>query len=173
MIRGVRPHVVVTYDPDGGYGHPDHIHTHLVTTEPSPLGRRRLPGRAVGGAEALLDGVGSGAMAAGLRLVGAPDDMGASDDQRHPVRLPRRQHRRRRRSMLRQLPAKVAALPAHATQVMVAPTGAAARCPTTSRCPSSPRSTTYSSSGERALATTAAGRPTSLPVWTSVPEGTR
>jgi LmbE family N-acetylglucosaminyl deacetylase len=26
-----RPDVVVTYPPDGGYGHPDHIHTHDVT----------------------------------------------------------------------------------------------------------------------------------------------
>ena len=33
LIRGLRPHVVVTYDPDGGYGHPDHIQTHRVTTE--------------------------------------------------------------------------------------------------------------------------------------------
>ncbi|OBK24822.1 N-acetyl-1-D-myo-inositol-2-amino-2-deoxy-alpha-D-glucopyranoside deacetylase [Mycobacterium asiaticum] len=32
LIRELRPHVVVTYDPDGGYGHPDHIHTHVVTT---------------------------------------------------------------------------------------------------------------------------------------------
>ncbi|WP_068179856.1 N-acetyl-1-D-myo-inositol-2-amino-2-deoxy-alpha-D-glucopyranoside deacetylase [Mycobacterium sp. UM_CSW] len=32
VIREQRPHVVVTYDPNGGYGHPDHIHTHTVTT---------------------------------------------------------------------------------------------------------------------------------------------
>ncbi|GAB5898134.1 MULTISPECIES: N-acetyl-1-D-myo-inositol-2-amino-2-deoxy-alpha-D-glucopyranoside deacetylase [Mycolicibacterium] len=32
IIREMRPHVVVTYDPDGGYGHPDHIQTHRVTT---------------------------------------------------------------------------------------------------------------------------------------------
>jgi N-acetyl-1-D-myo-inositol-2-amino-2-deoxy-alpha-D-glucopyranoside deacetylase len=32
IIRDQRPHVVVTYDPKGGYGHPDHIHTHAVTT---------------------------------------------------------------------------------------------------------------------------------------------
>ncbi|MCV7099705.1 N-acetyl-1-D-myo-inositol-2-amino-2-deoxy-alpha-D-glucopyranoside deacetylase [Mycobacterium palustre] len=32
IIRERRPHVVVTYDPNGGYGHPDHIHTHRVTT---------------------------------------------------------------------------------------------------------------------------------------------
>lgn len=32
IIRDLRPHVVVTYDPNGGYGHPDHIHAHEVTT---------------------------------------------------------------------------------------------------------------------------------------------
>jgi N-acetyl-1-D-myo-inositol-2-amino-2-deoxy-alpha-D-glucopyranoside deacetylase len=30
VIRRVRPQVVVTYDPNGGYGHPDHIMTHRV-----------------------------------------------------------------------------------------------------------------------------------------------
>lgn len=32
VIRARRPHVVVGYDPHGGYGHPDHIHAHHVTT---------------------------------------------------------------------------------------------------------------------------------------------
>ncbi len=32
IIREQRPHVVVTYDPAGGYGHPDHVHAHTVTT---------------------------------------------------------------------------------------------------------------------------------------------
>jgi len=32
IIRDLRPHVVVTYDPNGGYGHPDHQHAHEVTT---------------------------------------------------------------------------------------------------------------------------------------------
>jgi N-acetyl-1-D-myo-inositol-2-amino-2-deoxy-alpha-D-glucopyranoside deacetylase len=32
IIREHRPHVVVTYDPNGGYGHPDHVRTHAVTT---------------------------------------------------------------------------------------------------------------------------------------------
>ena len=32
IIRQLRPHVVVSYDPNGGYGHPDHIHAHDVTT---------------------------------------------------------------------------------------------------------------------------------------------
>ncbi|OBH72573.1 N-acetyl-1-D-myo-inositol-2-amino-2-deoxy-alpha-D-glucopyranoside deacetylase [Mycobacterium mantenii] len=31
VIREQRPHVVVTYDPGGGYGHPDHVHAHRVT----------------------------------------------------------------------------------------------------------------------------------------------
>jgi N-acetyl-1-D-myo-inositol-2-amino-2-deoxy-alpha-D-glucopyranoside deacetylase len=31
QIRRFRPHVVVTYDGNGGYGHPDHVQTHRVT----------------------------------------------------------------------------------------------------------------------------------------------
>ncbi len=31
VIRELRPHVVVTFDPYGGYGHPDHIVTHNAT----------------------------------------------------------------------------------------------------------------------------------------------
>ncbi len=30
VIRDVRPHVLVTYDENGGYGHPDHIQAHRV-----------------------------------------------------------------------------------------------------------------------------------------------
>jgi len=33
IIGELRPHVVVTYDPGGGYGHPDHVQAHRVTTE--------------------------------------------------------------------------------------------------------------------------------------------
>jgi len=32
VIRQVRPQVLITYDPDGGYGHPDHIMAHRVAT---------------------------------------------------------------------------------------------------------------------------------------------
>lgn len=31
VIAQVRPRAVITYDPQGGYGHPDHVHTHRVT----------------------------------------------------------------------------------------------------------------------------------------------
>lgn len=32
VIRALRPHVVVTDDDNGGYGHPDHIQAHRITT---------------------------------------------------------------------------------------------------------------------------------------------
>ena len=32
-VRRIRPQVVVTFAPDGAYGHPDHIQAHRVTTE--------------------------------------------------------------------------------------------------------------------------------------------
>jgi N-acetyl-1-D-myo-inositol-2-amino-2-deoxy-alpha-D-glucopyranoside deacetylase len=31
VVRELRPHVVVSYEPGGGYGHPDHVQTHRVT----------------------------------------------------------------------------------------------------------------------------------------------
>ncbi|MFI5099002.1 MAG: mycothiol conjugate amidase Mca [Actinomycetes bacterium] len=33
MVRGFRPHVILTYDEQGGYPHPDHIKTHEVSVE--------------------------------------------------------------------------------------------------------------------------------------------
>ncbi|HHX84422.1 MAG TPA: N-acetyl-1-D-myo-inositol-2-amino-2-deoxy-alpha-D-glucopyranoside deacetylase [Actinomycetales bacterium] len=33
VLDEFRPHLVVTYDPDGGYGHPDHIRAHEVVHE--------------------------------------------------------------------------------------------------------------------------------------------
>ncbi len=46
VIRDRRPDVVVTYEPGGGYGHPDHVHAHRVTRravrlagEPGPAGQ--------------------------------------------------------------------------------------------------------------------------------------
>ncbi|MEV6976546.1 N-acetyl-1-D-myo-inositol-2-amino-2-deoxy-alpha-D-glucopyranoside deacetylase [Kitasatospora sp. NPDC093806] len=37
VVREVRPQVLVTYDPDGGYGHPDHIQAHRVATRAHEL----------------------------------------------------------------------------------------------------------------------------------------
>lgn len=33
LIREFKPHVILTYDEEGGYPHPDHIQTHLVSVE--------------------------------------------------------------------------------------------------------------------------------------------
>ncbi|MEU0694654.1 N-acetyl-1-D-myo-inositol-2-amino-2-deoxy-alpha-D-glucopyranoside deacetylase [Streptomyces niveus] len=37
VVRSVRPQVLVTYDPHGGYGHPDHIQAHRVATRAAEL----------------------------------------------------------------------------------------------------------------------------------------
>ncbi|MEU9012901.1 N-acetyl-1-D-myo-inositol-2-amino-2-deoxy-alpha-D-glucopyranoside deacetylase [Streptomyces sp. NPDC048479] len=37
VIRSARPQVLVTYDPNGGYGHPDHIQAHRVAMRAAEL----------------------------------------------------------------------------------------------------------------------------------------
>ncbi|MFD1659339.1 N-acetyl-1-D-myo-inositol-2-amino-2-deoxy-alpha-D-glucopyranoside deacetylase [Streptomyces caeni] len=37
VVREVRPQVLVTYDPDGGYGHPDHIQAHRAAMRAAEL----------------------------------------------------------------------------------------------------------------------------------------
>ncbi len=121
VITGMRPHVVVTYDPEGGYGHPDHIQTHRVTT-------------AAVAAAAENDWVvpkfywtvtATSAMGAGLRtLSGLPDGWITVDIKDVPFGYPDD----RIDAVIdgtAQLPAKIAAMQAHATQVTVAPDGRA------------------------------------------------
>lgn len=124
IIRRLRPHVVVTYDPDGGYGHPDHIQAHRVTTEAvaASAGDDHLGApwqvpkfywtvsstSAMGAGLASIEGVPDGWVRVTIDDVpfGYPDDkIDAVIDARG------------------QLPAKLAALRAHATQVTVAPNG--------------------------------------------------
>ncbi|MFF0988431.1 PIG-L family deacetylase [Kocuria nitroreducens] len=47
-VRAVRPHVLVTYDDDGGYGHPDHVRTSAVAVRGAELAAR--PGADADGA---------------------------------------------------------------------------------------------------------------------------
>jgi N-acetyl-1-D-myo-inositol-2-amino-2-deoxy-alpha-D-glucopyranoside deacetylase len=122
IIRALRPHVVVTYDPNGGYGHPDHIHTHEVTmaaVAASP--GSEYPGEPWTVPKVYWTVMSTTAMAAGLdALDDAPqewirvtiDDVsfGHPDEAIDAVI-----------DVPDQLPAKVAALRAHATQVTVAP----------------------------------------------------
>ena len=57
-VREFRPHVMLTYDENGGYPHPDHIKTHQVSVEAfeAAADPDRYPGmrRALAAAQALL-----------------------------------------------------------------------------------------------------------------------
>jgi N-acetyl-1-D-myo-inositol-2-amino-2-deoxy-alpha-D-glucopyranoside deacetylase len=115
IIDKLRPHIVVTYDPRGGYGHPDHVKTHRVTVAAIAAGEWKVPKFywTVLASSALQAGLGT------LRDVppnwislpnlgemgfGYPDShIDAAIDAGEYVR------------------AKVAALAAHATQVALAP----------------------------------------------------
>lgn len=44
VVREVRPQVVVTYEPGGGYGHPDHVQAHRVATRAVELAEAPGPG---------------------------------------------------------------------------------------------------------------------------------
>ncbi len=124
IIRRLRPHVVVTYDADGGYGHPDHIQAHRVTTEAvAASAGDDQPGEPWQVPKFYWTVSSTTAMGAGLQsLDDVPDGwarvtiddvpFGYPDDGIDAVIDAREQ-----------LPAKLAALQAHATQVTVAPNG--------------------------------------------------
>jgi N-acetyl-1-D-myo-inositol-2-amino-2-deoxy-alpha-D-glucopyranoside deacetylase len=118
VITELKPHVVVTYDPDGGYGHPDHIQTHRVTTAAvaaaAPTWQVPKFYWTVMNANAFREGVaGIGdddVLPDWIRLT--PDAAaGFADDQiTTVVEAPDR------------LPAKADAIAAHATQIFLGPT---------------------------------------------------
>jgi N-acetyl-1-D-myo-inositol-2-amino-2-deoxy-alpha-D-glucopyranoside deacetylase len=124
IIREMRPHVVVTYDAKGGYGHPDHIHAHEVTMAAvAAAGGADYPGESWTVPKVYWTVMSTTAIGAGLEaLQDVPrelirvsiDDVpfGYPDDAIDAVI-----------EVAEQLPAKVAALRAHATQVTVAPDG--------------------------------------------------
>jgi N-acetyl-1-D-myo-inositol-2-amino-2-deoxy-alpha-D-glucopyranoside deacetylase len=123
VVRDVRPHVVVTYDEDGDYGHPDHVMAHRVTMA------------AVAGAADPADGGGSNGrawqvakvywvvtpksvlragLAAAAREPGLPFDIAADlpfgvPDEAVSAAVDARD----------QLPAKLRAMAAHRTQLSV------------------------------------------------------
>jgi N-acetyl-1-D-myo-inositol-2-amino-2-deoxy-alpha-D-glucopyranoside deacetylase len=109
VLEEVRPQVVVTYGPDGGYGHPDHVRAHDITA----AAVRRVPARV------LCTVVGRSTLEAGLaKLSGRdglpfrlpePDELPSVADEEIRVRV----------DVSAQRAARVAALRAHATQVAV------------------------------------------------------
>jgi N-acetyl-1-D-myo-inositol-2-amino-2-deoxy-alpha-D-glucopyranoside deacetylase len=124
IIRELRPHVVVTYDAKGGYGHPDHIHAHTVTMAAvAASGGADYPGEPWAVPKVYWTVMSTTAMSAGLEaLRDVPpewirvsiDDVpfGYPDDAIDAAI-----------EVAEQLPAKVSALRAHTTQVTVAPDG--------------------------------------------------
>jgi N-acetyl-1-D-myo-inositol-2-amino-2-deoxy-alpha-D-glucopyranoside deacetylase len=130
LIRTLRPHVVVTYDATGGYGHPDHVQAHVVTTAAvAAAGTDDYPGTPWTVPKFYWTVIARSAFTAGWEVLG-PDDLrsewvipppdgdfgglGYSDDEIGAViEAPDA------------LSAKTAALAAHATQVIVGPTGRA------------------------------------------------
>lgn len=121
VIAELRPHVVVTYDPNGGYGHPDHIQAHRVTTAAVRAAAERwaVP-------KFYWTVLAVSAFRAGLEALG-PQDVPADwirppgevpfgfTDEQITAEIDAQEH----------LGAKVAAMSAHATQVVVGPTGRA------------------------------------------------
>src|ERR1700733_10035141 len=130
IIRELRPHVVVTYDPDGGYGHPDHIQTHVVTTAAvAAAGTAEYPGTPWSVPKLYWTVIARSAFTAGWEALGPGDlrdewvippadgdfgELGYGDDEIDAVI-----------DDPDALAAKTSALLAHATQLTVGPTGKA------------------------------------------------
>lgn len=124
IIRDLRPHVVVSYDPNGGYGHPDHIRAHEVTTAAvAASGEDGHPGEPWAVPKFYWTVMAQSGIVDGLSDIGEPPadwirikpsdiTFGYPDEKVDAVI-----------EAAAQLPAKAAALRAHATQVTVAPDG--------------------------------------------------
>ena len=124
IIRQLRPHVVVTYDASGGYGHPDHIHAHEVTVAAvAASAGTEHPGEPWSVPKMYWAVMSTSAMAVGLDAIGEvpPQWLRVSIDQ-VPFGYPD-DAIDAVMEVGDQLQAKIAALRAHATQVTVAPDG--------------------------------------------------
>lgn len=125
VLRDFRPHVVVTYDPNGGYGHPDHIQAHRVTTaavaasagdghpgEPWQVPKfywTVMDGESMAEALESINGIELPESWVRIPATALPFDLGHRIDAIIDAQD--------------SLPAKVAAMRAHETQVTVEPTG--------------------------------------------------
>jgi N-acetyl-1-D-myo-inositol-2-amino-2-deoxy-alpha-D-glucopyranoside deacetylase len=131
IIRELRPHVVVTYDPNGGYGHPEHIQAHVVTTAAVAAAGSSgdYSGQPWSVPKLYWTVIARSAFTAGWEALGPGDlrdewvippadgdfgELGFGDDEIDAVI-----------DDPDALPAKTAALLAHATQLTVGPTGKA------------------------------------------------
>ncbi|MFI9628161.1 N-acetyl-1-D-myo-inositol-2-amino-2-deoxy-alpha-D-glucopyranoside deacetylase [Streptomyces sp. NPDC052042] len=125
VIRSARPQVLIAYDPDGGYGHPDHIQAHRVAMRAAELAAdpaygadsggphtiakiywNRVPRSVVEEGFARLRGTAPDAFPGIAALTDVP---GVVDDTRITTRIDGSAHAE----------AKRAAMRAHATQIVV------------------------------------------------------
>ncbi|MFL6141055.1 MAG: N-acetyl-1-D-myo-inositol-2-amino-2-deoxy-alpha-D-glucopyranoside deacetylase [Labedaea sp.] len=120
VLAEVDPQVVVTYAPDGGYGHPDHIRANQITI--AACAKRATVDRlyyAVTSARATAAGLVRLATMAGLPYrLPAHGELPVTDDAEITTRVP----------IAEVLPAKLAAMRAHATQISVWQHGDGGRC---------------------------------------------
>jgi N-acetyl-1-D-myo-inositol-2-amino-2-deoxy-alpha-D-glucopyranoside deacetylase len=111
IMDEVRPQVVIGYDPVGGYGHPDHIRAHEITM--ASAAEQESVRKVYWTVAARFDvdaGLAELAKSAGLPWrVAKPDELASVPDASVTTRIDVRD----------QLPAKLAALRAHATQLTV------------------------------------------------------
>ena len=105
ILAEVRPQVVVTYGPDGGYGHPDHIAAHRVTVAACDVSNVDRLFHVVTSRQATEKGVAelSGVDGLPYRLP-EPGELPVTDDTEITTVVP----------IAETLPAKLAALRAHA-----------------------------------------------------------
>ena len=124
IIRELRPHVVVTYDAHGGYGHPDHVHAHEVTKAAvAASGGTGFPGEPWSVPKLYWTVMATSAIVAGLdALDDVPPEWKRVSIDEVPFGYPDNAIDAVI-DVADQLPAKVAALRAHVTQVTVAPDG--------------------------------------------------
>jgi N-acetyl-1-D-myo-inositol-2-amino-2-deoxy-alpha-D-glucopyranoside deacetylase len=124
LIRELRPHVVVTYEPGGGYGHPDHVMAHRVTMRAVELAE---PDWSV--PKVYWDVLPESLMRAALRLLeDAPDALpeaqaGWDPDGRLPSMVVPDEQVTTSVDATAFTAAKVAAMRAHATQATVEESG--------------------------------------------------
>lgn len=114
ILAEVRPQVVVTYGPDGGYGHPDHIRAHDVTMAAcagvSGMSDVDRVFHAVTSKRAVDEGVAALSRMDGLPYrLPAPGELPVTDDAEITTTV----------SIVEALPAKLGALRAHGTQLTV------------------------------------------------------
>jgi N-acetyl-1-D-myo-inositol-2-amino-2-deoxy-alpha-D-glucopyranoside deacetylase len=111
ILAEVRPQVVVTYGPDGGYGHPDHITAHRITMAAcATVSDVDRVFQVVTSKQATEDGVAELSQMDGMPYrLPEPGELPVTDDAEISTVVP----------ITEALPAKLAAMRAHATQLSV------------------------------------------------------